>query len=46
MSFSVTAAELLRLLETAAPPRAQLLPLVDAWAENYDRGEKLHPEDG
>lgn len=46
MSFRVTAHELLELLETAAPPREKLLPLVDAWVEDYDRSEKLDVEDG
>jgi hypothetical protein len=46
--FEVTGAQLLALLDDAAvlPPRAELLRLVDTWAEEYDRGEKLDAEDG
>jgi hypothetical protein len=45
--FEVTGAQLLELLEGAdAPPRAELLRLVDAWVEEYDRGEKTDAEDG
>ena len=45
--FEVTGAQLLELLEGAgAPPRAELLRLVDAWVEEYDRSEKVDAEDG
>ena len=34
------------LQDSAAPPRAELLRLVDAWVEENDRSEKLDAEDG
>jgi len=46
MCFEVTGAQLLELLDEGAPARAELLRLVDAWAEDYDRGDKVDPEDG
>ena len=46
MCFEVTGAQLLELLDEGAPAGAELLRLVDAWAEDYDRGDKLDPEDG
>jgi hypothetical protein len=46
MCFEATGAQLLELLDEVAPPAAELLRLVDAWAEDYDRGDKLDPEDG
>jgi hypothetical protein len=38
MSIEVTGAQLLELLHDAAalPPHAELLRLVDTWAEEYD----------
>lgn len=47
-SFEATGTHLLELLDGAAPlpPRGELLRMVDVWAEEYDRGEKLAPEDG
>jgi len=46
MSFENTAERLLELLDEAAPSGAELLGLVDAWAEDYDRGDKVDSEDG
>jgi hypothetical protein len=47
MCLEVTGALLLGLLQdSAAPPRAELLRLVDAWVEENDRSEKLDAEDG
>jgi hypothetical protein len=37
---------LLLLLEAEAPCGAEVLRLVDAWAGDYDRGDKADPEDG
>ena len=47
MSIEVTGAQLLELLHDAAalPPHAELLRLVDTWAEEYDRCKKLDTED-
>lgn len=48
MSFEATGAHLLALLNDTdvAPSRAELLRLLDTWAEEFDRGEKLDIEDG
>ena len=46
MCFEVTGAKLLALLDESEPAGAELLRLVDAWAEDYDRGDKVDPEDG
>lgn len=48
MSFETAGAALLEMLSqpSARMPRAELLGLVDTWAEEFDRGEKLDAEDG
>jgi hypothetical protein len=46
MSFEDTGSRLLALLNNAeAPERAELLRLLDTWSEEYERCEKLDPED-
>jgi len=46
MSWAVTGAQLLELLDEAVPSRAELLRLVDRWAEDFDRGDRVDPDDG
>ena len=38
-------AQLLELLDDGAPAGAELLLLVDEWAEDYNGGDKLDSED-
>jgi hypothetical protein len=46
MRFELSAPHLLELLEAEEPCGAEVLRLVDAWAGDYDRGDKADPEDG
>ena len=47
-AFEVLGPHVLELLDGSAalPARSELLRMVDRWAEEFDRGEKLDAEDG